>query len=121
MKSAFSKIVVFILFLVGPVLYGINENPIPVLKFKTTYSDTFVLYVNAYDHAIEVKLLNKTGALLFSENLKKGYSYRKTYDISGLSDGTYYAQIKENTDFKLFCVIKGNRNKITEIEKLPYE
>jgi hypothetical protein len=120
MKLVLKKIVLLIFFIVSAVLYAANDKPTPKLKFKTLYSDTFVLYVTAYDHIIVVKLNNDKGIVLFSENLKKGYAYKKTYDISGLSDGTYYAEVIDNKEVKLFSVVKGATNKISEVEKLPY-
>ena len=121
MKSVLRKILVLSLIFVGSVLYAAKPTPKPTLKFRTVHSDTFVLYVTASDAVIEVKLRNVTGELLFSENLKKGYAYKKTYDISGLSNGTYYAEIIENKKAKLFCVVKGESNKISEVEKLPFK
>lgn len=123
MKFILRKTILLCFLFLGSVMYSNSaiENPTPLLKFKTTYSDTFVLYVTAYDNVIQVKLHNKSGNLLFSETLKKGYAYKKTYDISGLSDGTYYAEVIEGKEVKYFCVIKGNKNKITDIEKLPFE
>ena len=123
MKSVLNTILLLSFMGIGSVLFAANEKPTPkhILKFKTTYSDTFVLYVTALDAPIQMNLKNASGILVFTENLKTGYAYKKTYDISGLSDGTYYAEIIENKKIKLFCVVKGNRNEIAEVEKLPYE
>tara|TARA_B100000809_G_scaffold266123_1_gene327440 strand:- start:8651 stop:9016 length:366 start_codon:yes stop_codon:yes gene_type:complete len=121
MKAVLRKIVLLVFFIVSLFSYAANNKPTPKLKFKTIYSDTFVLYVTSYENIIQVKLYSDTGVLVFSENLGKGYAYKKTYDISGLSDGTYYAKVIDNNEVKLFCVVKGDKNKISEVEKLPYE
>lgn len=123
MKSFFKITILVVSFITCSVVFAAKENPTPEprLMFKTIYSDTFVLFVTAYDNEIKVNLHDDSGVLLFSENLKKGYVYRKTYDISGLSDGTYYAEVIENKEVKLFCVTKGKNNTISEIEKLPFK
>ncbi|MEI6865359.1 hypothetical protein [Flavicella sp.] len=113
--------VVLVVLMSSSIVKAGNNYSIPSLSFKEGNQNTIILKVSALNNAIQVVLQNNEGSLLFTETLEKGYSYRKKYDISDFNDGVYFMKVVEATDVKFFKIVKGEENKISEVDKLPFE
>ena len=113
------------LFLTIPFFAGLTQSvqarSKPTLTFKEGASHIVLLKASAVNNAIQVVFQNGEGGLLFTETLAKGYSYKKNYNLSDFSDGVFYVKIVEVKNVQFFKVEKGEQNKITEIDKLPFE
>lgn len=105
----------------GGISQSVHARSKPTLKFKEGSSHIILLKASAVNNAIQVVFQNGQGELLFTETLAKGYSYRKNYNLSDFSDGVFYVKIVEAKNVQFFQVEKGEKNKITEIDKLPFE
>ena len=105
----------------GGLSQTIYSRSKPTLKFKEGSSHIILLKASAVNNAIQVVFQNEEGGLLFTETLTKGYSYRKNYNLSDYSNGVFYVKIVEVKNVQFFKVEKGEKNTITEIDKLPFE
>lgn len=121
MKVSMKKVLVVLVLFVGLVSMNVNARPTPKLTFKKDAPHIVQLKVSALSNAIQVVLQNEEGQLLFTETLAKGYTYKKSYDLSEFVDGIYYVKVVEAKNVKFFKVKKGIENKITELDKLPFE
>jgi hypothetical protein len=106
------------LFYVSLLLISFSANafsgdPSPSVSMKMTHTKRFSLYVKTLFTDTVVTIKNIEGTLIFTENLKKGYVYRKTFDISDLPETTYLVSVKDAESIKVYSVTK---DEITVIE-----
>lgn len=114
------KKLIFLFLFVGLCL-SINARPVPKLTFKNGSPNIILLKVSALNNAIQVVFQDSEGGLLFTETLVKGYTYKKNYDLSEFSNADYFVKVVEAKNVKFFKITKGEINKITELDKLPFE
>ena len=121
MNRVFKNVIIVLVLLMSSIVVKASNSAEPILSFKENASNIIVLNVSAIYNPIQVVLQNNNGGLLFTETLRKGYTYRKNYDVSDFSDGIYFIKIVETKNVKFYKIEKGLKNKIEEVDKLPFE
>ncbi|WP_139957559.1 hypothetical protein [Flavicella sediminum] len=96
-----------------------KATPSPSVSAKTINSKVFSLYVKTLDDNSNVEIKDEEGKVIFKEVLKKGYIYRKTYDISGLAVGTYYVEVKDKESTKIFSIIRDEIKLVIDEKNIP--
>ncbi len=113
MKVYLKTALLLFVFMVGVKNYASELNPSKTTRVESVSKKAFVLYANTEKESVSVKIKDMEGVLIYEEVLKRGYSYKKTYDISELPVGHYYVKVEDSISVKLFLV-SGNEIKIVE-------
>lgn len=113
------KKLVFILLTIGMTFTGVaNTTPTPSVELKSVNAKRFSLYVKTLYGETSVTIKDDSGKLIFTEKLKKGYIYRKTFDISDLPEVTYIVNVKDGESSKTYSITK---EKIILVEEEFFE
>lgn len=113
------KKIVFILLTLGMFFSSVaNATPSPSVELKAVAAKRFSLYVKTLYAETSVTIKDVSGKLIFTEKLKKGYIYRKTFDISDLPEVTYLVNVKDQESSKTYSITK---EKITLVEQEDFK
>lgn len=96
------------------------------LSFRTIGSYKCTAIVPVLEKELRIQLLDSSGAVLFTDFLKKGFGYNKKIDISRLEINLYYIVFKDDKHTHLFAwdcgeIVSLLQVKNTEIKKLESE
>ncbi|MGB2129688.1 MAG: hypothetical protein ACPHXR_09460 [Flavicella sp.] len=103
--KAFRNITVSLTMLLFSLAAFANETtPIKNVKIQSVAVNKFILFADANTEEISVKIKDLEGTVLFEDNLNKGYTYKKTYDMSNVPLAPYYIKVTDSKTIKLFYV-----------------
>lgn len=110
------------LFLLGfllsfSTLQASQTIPTPSVKIKTVNETRFNLYLTTLLNDVELEITDSSKKIIYKETLKKGYAYKKTFDITNLPNEAYYVKIKGVTYVKEFSVSKEQINLLRDSQK----
>lgn len=115
--KAFRNITLSLAMLLFSLATFANEiTPIKSLRIQSVAANKFVLFANTNLEKVSVKIKDLEGTVLFEDNLEKGYSYKKTYDMSNVPMVPYYIKVTDSKSMKLFYIDGLNVKLIDELD-----
>ena len=115
--KAFRNITLSLAMLLFSLATFANEiTPIKSLRIQSVAVNKFILFANTNMEKVSVKIKDIEGTVLFEDNLDKGYSYKKTYDMSNVPLVPYYVKVTDSKSMKLFYIDGLNIKLIDELD-----
>ncbi len=103
--KAFRNITLHLTMLLFSLAAFANETtPIKSVKIQSVAATKFILFADTNSDEITIKIKDLEGTVLFEDNLNKGYSYKKTYDMSHMPLVPYYVKVTDSKSMKLFYI-----------------
>jgi hypothetical protein len=103
--KAFRNITLHLTMLLFSLAAFANETtPIKSVKIQSVAATKFILFADTNSDEITIKIKDLEGTVLFEDNLNKGYSYKKTYDMSHMPLVPYYIKVTDSKSMKLFYI-----------------
>ena len=103
--KAFRNITLHLTMLLFSLAAFANETtPIKSVKIQSVAATKFILFADTNSDEVTIKIKDLEGTVLFEDNLNKGYSYKKTYDMSHMPLTPYYVKVTDSKSMKLFYI-----------------
>ena len=103
--KAFRNITLHLTMLLFSLAAFANETtPIKSVKIQSVAATKFILFADTNSDEVTIKIKDLEGTVLFEDNLNKGYSYKKTYDMSHMPLVPYYVKVTDSKSMKLFYI-----------------